>query len=183
MKPIYNVTLKYGLIASILAIIFLMILYYSGTHPLLIPTFFDYRILLFGLFIFFAAKEFKEFYNNQFLQFWQGMIIGIGVYVIVGVVVGSFLVVFANLDANFHQQYIDGTIRGLEINKEQLLHAGKVTISEEEYNGQIQKLQNTPTYYLGIDYFIKSCIVGFFIAIILAVILRKSENRFVQEDL
>lgn len=178
MKPIIAVPVKYGLIGSLLAITLILVLYYSGTHPLLIPTFYDYRILLFGLFIFFGAKEFKDYYNSGFLQFWQGMIIGVIIYMIIGSVVALFLIAFSSIQPDFHQSYIDGTINGLELNKDQLLNQGPVTITEEEYNQQIEMLKETPLYYLGVDYFIKSSVLGFFITILLSVILRKSEKRF-----
>lgn len=178
MKPIVSIPLKYGLIGSLLAVVLLLVLFYTGTHPLLIPTFFDYRIVLFALFIFFGIKEFKDFYNNRFLQFWQGMVIGIGIYVVIGLVVGLFLVAFASVETNFYDEYIAGTISGLELNKEQLLNQGKVTITEEQYNDQLEKLKNTPVSYLGIDYFIKSGVLGFFLTIILSVVLRRSEKRF-----
>ncbi len=180
MKPIISIPLKYGLIGSVLAIILLSVLYYTGTHPLLIPTFFDYRIILFGLFIFFGIKEFKDYHNEGFLQFWQGMVIGIGIYVVIGLVVGLFLIAFAAIEPQFHEDYIAGTIRGLELNKDQLLNQGKITITEEQYNDQLEKLKNTPISYLGVDYFIKSGVLGFFLTIILSVILRKSEKRFLK---
>ncbi|MEQ8575644.1 DUF4199 domain-containing protein [Fulvivirga sp.] len=181
LKPIYSVPIKYGLIGSLLAIILIIALFYMGKHPLLIPIFFDYRILLFGLFIFFALKEFKDYYNNKILQFWQGMVIGIGIYVIIGLVVAIFVVSFSSVVPDFHNSYIEGTLRGLELDKEQLVGQGKITISEEEFENQKQMLKASPTYVLGIDYFIKSCLLGFFITIIMAVILRRSESRFTND--
>ncbi len=178
IKPIYSVPLKYGLIGAVLAIALIVILFYADRHPLLIPVFFDYRILLFAVFIFFALKEFKDYNNDGFLQFWQGMVMGIGIYVIIGFLVAIFVVGYASANPDFHQQYIEGTIRGLELDKEQLVTQGKITISEEEFQKQIDLLKASKPYVLGIDYFIKSCLIGFFLTIILSVILRKSESRF-----
>lgn len=178
LKPIYSVPIKYGLIGSLLAIVLIVALFYMGKHPLLIPIFFDYRILLFGLFIFFALKEYKDYYNGGFLQFWQGMVIGIGIYVIIGLLVAVFVISFSNVVPEFHDNYIQGTLSGLELDKEQLVGQGKITISEEEFQKQKELLKDAPTYVLGIDYFIKSCLLGFFLTILLAVILRRSESRF-----
>jgi uncharacterized membrane protein len=180
LKPIYSVPLKYGLIGSVCAMALILVLYYAGKHPLLIPIFYDFRIFLFGVFIFFALREFKEYYNNNILQFWQGMVMGIGIYVIIGLLVAMFIVTFSNIVPDFHDSYIQGTLKGLELDKEQLVNQGKITISEEEFQKQIEQLKASPAYVLGIDYFIKSCLLGFFLTIILAVILRKSENRFGQ---
>ena len=156
-------------------------LYYSGTHPLLIPIFFDYRIVLFTIFIFLGLKEFKDFFNGGFLQFWQGMIIGIGIYLIVGLLAGIFVSSFSSLNEEFHDEYITGTIKGLELDKEQLVNTGSITISEEEFQSQVNMLQESKPYVLGIDYFIKSSVLGFFLTILLSVILRKTERRFTKE--
>ncbi len=181
LKPIYSVPIKYGLIGSLLAIVLIIALFYMGKHPLLIPIFFDYRILLFAVFIFFALKEFKDYYNDKFLQFWQGMVIGIGIYVIIGLMVALFIIAFSTVVPDFHDSYIEGTLRGLELDKEQLVGQGKITISEEEFEKQKELLRAAPSYVLGIDYFIKSCLLGFFLTIIMAVILRKSESRFTNQ--
>lgn len=180
MKPLFSVPIKFGLIGSILAMIVIIALYYSGTHPLLIPIFFDYRIVLFVIFILLGLKEFKDYRNGGFLQFWQGMIIGIGIYLIIGLLVGVFVVVYSNIDVDFHSQYIEGTIKGLELDKEQLVNTGSITISEEEFQNQVEMLKNSKPYVLGIDYFIKSSVLGFFLTILLSVILRKTEPRFVK---
>lgn len=178
MKPVLSTPLKYGLIGSLLTIGVLVVLFFTGKHPLLIPIFFDARILIFGLFIFFGIKEFKDIHNNGILQFWQGMIIGIGIYVIIGLVTGLFIVIFSNIESSFFTEYIDGTVAGLELEKDQLVNQGKITISEEEFQHQVNLLKESSPFVLGFDYFFKSCLLGFFITILLAVILRKSEKRF-----
>lgn len=178
MKPIVSTPLKYGLIGSVLTITAILILYYSGRNPLFIPVFMDVRIFIFGLFIFFGIKEFKDYHNGGTVQFWQGMIIGIGIYLLIGLVAGLFLIIFSNIEPQFFTDYIDGTINGLMLEKDQLVNQGKITISEEEFNKQIELLKQDTPFVLGFDYFFKSCLLGFFITILLAVVLRKSEKRF-----
>ncbi|MEQ8925339.1 MAG: DUF4199 domain-containing protein [Fulvivirga sp.] len=178
MKPIYSTPIKYGLIGSVMAMVVIVFLYYTGKHPLLIPIFFDVRVILFALFIFFGIKEFKVQFNEGFLQFWQGMVVGIGIYVIIGLVAGFFVVLFSSIEPQFFADYIEGTIRGLELDKDQIVNQGKITLTEEQYNAQVQMLKESTPFVLGVDYFIKSTLLGFFITIIIAVILRKSEKRF-----
>lgn len=178
MKPLFSVPLKFGLIGSLFAIGVIMVLYFSGTHPLLIPIFFDYRIILFSLFTFLAIKEFKDYYNEGYLQFWQGMIMGIIIYLMIGILAGIFVVIYSQIDVQFLEQYISGTLAGLELDKEQLVNQGAITISEEEFQNQVAMLEQTKPHVLGIDYFIKSSVLGFFLTIIISVILRKSEPRF-----
>ena len=80
IKPLFKVALKYALTASLLAITLVIILFYTGKHPLLIPIAYDFRILLFGVFIYFSIREFKTFHNSGELHCWQGLLIGIFFY-------------------------------------------------------------------------------------------------------
>ena len=178
LSPIVKIPLKYGLFASLIGIVLIVVFFFSNRHPLLIPIFYDYRIFLFGVFIFFGVKEFKQYYNDDRLHFWQGLIIGVIIYVTVGILVSLFIIIYVEVHPEFLSQYIEGTIRGLELNKDQLLHQSPIKITEEEYQAQIDLLRNIPSWKLGQDYFIKSCIIGFFLAIILAVFLRRTEDRF-----
>lgn len=178
IKPIFKIPLKYGLIGSLFGVVLIVVLFYSNRHPLLIPPMFDFRIILFGLFIFFGLKEFREYHNGGILNFWQGMVISFIMYMIIGIVVGLFIISFSNLVPEFLEGYITGTIKGMELEKSRLLTEGKITISEEEYSRQMMLLKETSPALLAVDYIIKSCFIGFFLAIIISVILRRTEKRF-----
>ncbi len=177
VKPLFKVALKYAITASLLAVALLFVLFYTGKHPLLIPIAYDFRILLFGVFIYFSIREFKTYHNSGELHFWQGLLTGILFYLLVGIVVGVTITLFGSIEKSFLQEYIQSNIQGLEMNKLQLTSEGPVTMTEEEFNRQVELTRSTSAATLGVDYFIKSCIIGFFISILLAVILRKTETR------
>ncbi|HZB13783.1 MAG TPA: hypothetical protein VE467_12175, partial [Chryseolinea sp.] len=61
-KTLWKVSTRYGAAAGILAFILLLVMYYVGRHPLLTSPFLDFRILLFGIFIFFTLKELRDYY-------------------------------------------------------------------------------------------------------------------------
>ncbi len=115
-----RIPLKYAFVASILAMAVIMVLFYTHRHPLLIPIVYDYRILLFGVFIFFTLKEFKDYHNAGVLHFWQGLLMGILFYLALGLIVGIFIHIFGSVEAAFLEEYVEGTIRGLELNREEL---------------------------------------------------------------
>ena len=176
IPALVKVPLKYALVASVLAVAVIMVLFYTHRHPLLIPIVYDYRVLLFGVFIFFSLKELKEYHNEGILHFWQGLLAGIIFYIGLGLVVGLFILLFGNSEAAFLQEYIEGTIRGLELNKEQLTSESAITITEEEFQRQITMMRATRPYQMAIDYFIKSCVIGFFLTVLLAVFMRKTDR-------
>ncbi|MEM7108822.1 MAG: DUF4199 domain-containing protein [Bacteroidota bacterium] len=175
IKPLFKVAFKYAITASVLGIGLFLLLFYTGRHPLLIPILYDFRILLFGVFIYFSIREFKTYHNAGELHFWQGLLIGIFFYVLVGAVVGCVIGLFATLQPEFLSEYVQSNVLGLEMNKDQLTADGPVNMTEAEFNRQLELIKATGPATLGVDYFIKSCIIGFFISILLGVILRKTE--------
>ena len=178
IKPIFRVPLKYGAAASVLAIVLMIVMYYSGKHPMLIPAFYDYRIFLFGIIIFFSVKEYREYFNGGKLHFWEGLVNGIITYIIVALIAGAFIWVFSLIEPDFLQGYINGALQGLELDKEQLTGEGPITITEEEFQRQVSNLKNIRPSVLPLDYIIKSMVIGFPITLIMAVLLRKTEDRF-----
>ena len=178
IKPIFRIPLKYGLIASVFGMLLIVVLFYLNRHPLLIPPMFDFRILLFGLFIYFGLKEFRDYHNDGILNFWQGIIMSFIIYMLVGILVGCFLMFFANLVPEFLDSYIAGAIEGMEMSKARLTAEGEITMSEAEFNNQLVLTKDTTPVMLTVDYIIKSSFIGFFIAIILSVVLRRTEQRF-----
>ncbi|UII24506.1 DUF4199 domain-containing protein [Fulvivirga maritima] len=178
MKPIVKVPLKFGLFGALLGMVVILVLYFINRHPLLIPPHLDFRILLFAVFIFFALKEFKDYYNNQMLNFWQGMIIGFIVYLVIGLLVGLGLVILCQVVPHFLTTYIEGTINGMMLNKEQLIHGEEITITEAQFNEQIEEMRNATSAVVFFDYLGKSLFIGFPITIIISIIMRRTENRF-----
>lgn len=178
IKPLFRIPLKYGAAASVLAIVLIIVLFYAGRHPMLIPVFYDYRIFLFGVIIFFSMKEYRDYYNEGRLHFWEGIVNGVITYLVVALVAGLFIWIFSLIDPEFLETYIQGTIRGLELDKEELTKTGAITITEEEFQQQIEMLKSIRPSVLTLDYIIKSMVIGFPITLILSVFLRKTEDRF-----
>src|SRR5690606_40385607 len=73
LKPLLFICVRYSLIAGGLMVLFFVLTYYTGHHPLMIAPFLDFRIVLFGMFIFFALREFRERFNYGTLHFYQGI--------------------------------------------------------------------------------------------------------------
>ncbi|MTI19441.1 DUF4199 domain-containing protein, partial [Fulvivirga sp. RKSG066] len=164
--------------ASVLAIVLMIVLFYSGKHPMLIPIFYDYRIFLFGVIIFFSIKEYREYYNGGILHFWEGLVNGFITYLIVAMIAGAFIWLFSIVVPDFLDQYVAGTIKGLELDKQQLVSDGSITITEEEYQKQVALLRTITPSVLTLDYIIKSLLIGFPLTLILSVFLRRTEDRF-----
>jgi Protein of unknown function (DUF4199) len=168
-SPLISIGIRNGAIAGVLAVILLIVMYYIGRHPLLVSPFMDFRILLFGIFIFFSLKEFRETHQEGVLYFWQGMA-GSFIMVMIAATIASMLILaFCEIESSFIPSYIENSINYLKTFPE----ADIERIGKDVYQRNLDQLPATNSKQLASQYFIQSLMIGLFVSIILSVILRK----------
>jgi len=168
-SPLFRVPLRYGLVGGVIGSIVIAVLYFMDRHPFLLPVVFDFRIILFGVFIFFSLKELRDYYLQGVLFFWQGMV-GSYVFIATSALIGSiFTWGFARWNGNFLPSYIGKLQAQIISYKEEIITSAGADV----YNQQLAQLPLTSPLDLAGDYFLKSMIIGLFLAIIITVILRK----------
>lgn len=168
-SPLVGISLRNGTIGGILAIGVLIIMYYTGPHPLLILPFVDFRILLFGIFIFFTLKEFRDNYQNGTLHFFQGMLGSFMLVMIMSVVAAIGVWIFAANEPDFISDYIRQGMESLKnYSKEDIERIGK-----EVFDRNLAQLPSTNARELAEKHFGQSLVFGLFLSIILSVTLRK----------
>jgi hypothetical protein len=168
-SPLFKVPFRYGLVGGTITSIVVAVLYYFGQHPFLLPVVFDFRIILFAVFIFFSLKELRDYYLQGLLFFWQGMT-GSFVFISTSAFIGSvFTWGFAKWNSNFLSSYIEKLQTQIISYKEEII----TSVGAETYNQQLTKLPLTSPLDLAGDYFLKSMIIGLFLAIVITAILRK----------
>ena len=172
-KMLGMVSLRYGAAGGILAFVLLLVMYYTGPHPLLTSPFLDFRILLFGIFIFFTLKEFRDYYQNGSLYFWQG-IVGGGLVIFIATFVTSMLLwLFGFWNNDFVDSYIRQVTAYLKsFPKEDIDRIGK-----EIYERNLAALPATNMFDLTQTYFMQGLVIGFFVNIVLSVILRRQPKN------
>ena len=168
-KTLWKVSTRYGAAAGILAFILLLVMYYVGRHPLLTSPFLDFRILLFGIFIFFTLKEFRDYYHDGILYYWQAMLGGWTMVLVTTIVTSMLLWLFGRWDSGFIDSYIaQVTLYLKSFPKEDIDRIGK-----EIYDRNLNALPTTNIFDLIQTYFMQGIVIGFFVNIILSVILRR----------
>lgn len=172
-KTLWKVSIRYGAAAGILAFFVLLIMYYVGPHPLLTSPFLDFRILLFGIFIFFTLKEFRDHYQGGILYFWQAMIGGWTVILIATIVTSLLLWLFGIWDKDFVESYIAQAITYLKSFPQKDIDR----IGKEIYDRNLNALPATNIFDLTQTYFMQGIVIGFFVNIILSVILRRQPKN------
>lgn len=170
---LFNICLRHGLIAGALNIVLLVITFYVGRHPLMIAPYLDFRIVLFGTFVFFALREFRDTRNLGTLYFFQGMIGSYTVVFIASVVASLGLMLFAGLEKDFVVSYIEAMTAYLKGFSEQDIGV----VGRDAYERNISLLPSTNSWMLAISYFGQGILIGLFVTIILSVILRKQPPK------
>lgn len=169
MKTLAKVATRYGVLAGIIGSAALIGLYYMGRHPFLIPVFFDFRIILFGFFIFFTLREIRDYHQEGILYFWQGVIAAFLMTLCYAIVTALVLLLFMLVVPGFLSDYISLSMQQL-----QSLPADVVeSIGKDVYNRNLEMLPATRPVDLSLLYLLQSLMISFFISIILSVILRR----------
>lgn len=169
VSPLVSIGVRNGLIAAIVSIVLLVAMYYMGRHPLMVSPFLDFRILLFGVFIFFTLREFREVHQDGTLYFWQGMMGSFVTVSVTAVVASLLLLAFCALEPTFMPTYIDAMTAYLKtFPKEDIERIGK-----DIYERNLSLLPSTNSKQVAGLYFAQSIMIGLFVSIIMSVVLRK----------
>lgn len=169
LPPLVAVSLRYGLIAGVAGFVFLIALYFMGWHPFLVPVFFDFRIVLFCVFIVFCLRELREYYFGGLLFFWQGMIASFLLTFVFATIVSVSMLLFTYWKPEFVTSFINLALDQVKTYTEQDI----AQMGKETYEAGITSLKQADGAFMARRYFFQSFILSFFISIIISVILRR----------
>ena len=165
----YTIGVRNGAIAAAVSISLLIVMYYMGRHPLMVSPFRDFRILLFGVFIFFSLREFRDVHQEGTLYFWQGMMGSFVMVMVTATLAAILLLMFCSFESAFIPSYIEAATAYFKtFPKEDIDRIGK-----EVYERNLEQLPSTNSKQVAGLYFAQSIMIGLFVSIILSVILRK----------
>ena len=168
-KKLLLISARYGAVAGVIAFVLLVVMYYLGRHPLMTSPFLDFRILLFGIFVFFTLKEFRDYEQEGVLYFSQAMIGGLTVVMVASVVTSLLLYTFGTWEDEFVSEYIAQVTAYLaSFSKDEIDRIGR-----DVYERNLNALPATNISNLAITYFVHGLMIGFFVNIVLSVISRR----------
>jgi len=168
--PLFRIPLRYALIGIFLYGTLFLILYFLGYNPLVVGRPWDFGFLLIPLMVFFATKDFKTNYNKGELRFWQGMSAGFVTYFVIAIGVALFIYLFLSVaDSSILHGYIEDRMHLLEVSKEQFI----AQLGADLFDEQMFKMQQTTALIVALDDFWKKLVIGLFLTILIAAVLRK----------
>lgn len=169
-NPIVKVSLKYGAIGGLLAIILLIVLYAVGQNPLLSTKKIPFGIILIPLLVFFSIKEFRDYFNNSELRFWQGLVIGFVNYLIIALISAAFIWAFLSYyDQEILKELINFNVLNFEQNKTGFIE----TFDQATYDKVLADIRKTTVYHIALDDFVRKMLIGFISTFIISIFLRK----------
>jgi uncharacterized membrane-anchored protein YitT (DUF2179 family) len=168
-SPLISIGLTWGALAGTLTIVLVAAMYYIGRHPLMVSPFMDFRILLLGVCVFFSLREFRDGHQNGALFFWQGMVGSFIMVVVASTIASILLLAFCSFESSFIPSYVKAMTEYLKtFPPEDIVRIGK-----DVYQRNLDQLPATNSKQIASLYFMQSLMIGFFVSIILSVILRK----------
>ena len=169
MKPLLKVSLRYGVLAGIFGSALLIGLYYMGRHPFLIPVYIDFRIILFGVFIFFTLRELRDYHLGGLLYFWQGIMASFLFTVSYAAISTLALLIFMKAVPAFLSDYINLSIEQLRSLPPEVIES----VGKAVYETNLKLLPETDAVDLALLYLIQCFLISLFLSIILSVTLRR----------
>lgn len=144
-------------------------LYYMGKHPFLINPVMDFRVPIFAVLLFFCLKEVRDFFQGGVLYFWQGTAGSFFFLAAASIVATGGIYAFGTWQPSFLTDYINEFTKQIrDLPPETVERIGKSVVEEN-----LKALPATTMGSLAVLYAWQSMVIGFFISVIISVILRR----------
>ncbi|MDR7132146.1 hypothetical protein J2X69_004513 [Algoriphagus sp. 4150] len=152
---------------SILAFITLSFLYPDPTNLTLI---FGYIITPIAIFL--AIKFFKEYSNDGYLSFAEGMSVGFVAYMLEATISLGGIWIVLLIHPNLFDQVKDSKLAVLESSKESII----TQVGESSFDLTLESIRNMVPFDIALNDALWKIIPGLFFTIIISIILRKNPN-------
>lgn len=168
--PLLSVSLRYGSISGLLAMVFVITLYYMGKHPFLVSAFLDPRIAVLGLMLYFGLRELRDFYQSGALYFGQGMVTSFLATLLCAVICWAGIIGFATVDDGFVRSFVSqATEQAKMITPEDIKQIG-----QETFDRTLSELQKADKHFMAGRYFFQTFVIGFFVSLVVTIVLRRT---------
>ena len=161
---------QFGGIGGILSVVAFLILSFLRSDPTNLGLIFGYVITPISLFL--AIKFFKEYTNNGFLSFAEGMSIGFVTYSLIALISGIGIWVILLFSSELFAE--------IKISKFEVLQQNQETIvsqmGKDSFESTLLSVQNMIPLDVAFNDAIWKVIPGLFFTIIISIILRKNPN-------
>ncbi len=160
---------KYGLVAAAFAIGIFFMTMLLGESPFLDPNQLVIDIVLFSIFVGFAAREYKSLEKGGYLHFWEGMSIGFLVYSIAILTFVLSLYVYFFIQPEALQDYESAALAYYEMKRETF----EREFGKDMYQSALEDVRNVTVSQLIWGAALKKLFAAFLVTPVMSIILRK----------
>jgi len=161
-------SLRFGVIGGGLAIALFPVLTFLDQNPLNKGKYFD--IFLMFLILLSGLKYFRDIENQRVMKFIQGIGVGLGISLVVGIITSGFLWIFlTEINPSTLDQFKESAIQYLHQNRPVVLE----DINQPTFDHTIQEIKSISVRDVVVDDILRKLIIGLFLSTILSVFLRK----------
>ncbi len=165
--------LSHGLIGAGLSMALFMVLAYLDQNPLNKGKYFDFFLML--LILVSGLRYYRDVENGGDMKFLQGIGIGLGISLMVGILTASFLWVFlVKIHPDALDQFKASGIQYLEEHRPDVL----MDIDQDTLDKTILEIKSISIRDLVVDDILRKLIIGLFLSTILSVFLRKKSSDY-----
>lgn len=161
---------QFGGIGGVLSIAAFVVLSFLRSDPTNLSLIFGYVIIPISLFL--AIKFFKEYTNQGFLSFAEGMSIGFVTYCLIALISGIGTWVILLFSPVLFEEIKLSKLEVVEQNRETIT----AQMGEDSFQTTLYSVQNMIPWDIAFNDAIWKVIPGLFFTIIISIILRKNPN-------
>ena len=171
MKSLHSIAVKFGLIGSAVHIGIFLVHYFSGGNPFVDMYMMDIFIL--PVFLYFGVREFRDYHNARQLEFWQGMTLGLVLYVLLALLTAGFGFVFIEaLDTDLVASYQQERINNLLENKESIISR----MGTDKFNEAIFHAKKVTSKSIALDNLLKRIGMGFLLTSVISIVMKRKKS-------
>lgn len=167
-KDVFRTVVPFGLLGAVFYMVYFIAVYLSDMNPVAEPKYM--LAVLLAPVIVVSVYFFKKKMNNSSLRFWQGLVLGGLVTLIVTASAAVFTWLFLELnDPKPLAELVAAQKAMLQTQKPELLKS----LGNEMYEALLKNMDMITPLRLVWSDFLKSSVAGFFITLVVAIALRK----------
>ncbi len=168
MNKYFGSAYRFGTLGGVFSILSFLVLAWTNGDPTNLNLIFGYIISPVAIFL--AIKYFKDYSNEGFLSFSEGMTVGFVAYMILGLLSGLGIWVILSVSPDLFETILLSKLSVLEENKEMILEQ----VGQDSYNNTLANIQTMNPFDVALNDAIWKMIPGLFFTIIISIILRKT---------
>jgi len=161
---------QFGLLGGMLSIISFYILSFLNPDPTNLNLIFGYFLIPISVFL--SIKFFKEYSNEGYLSFAEGMTVGFVTYFLIGLISSLGILLILTIMPDFFQVIKVSKLNVLQDNKGIIISQ----VGEASYQVTLESLQKLSPWDVALSDGLWKIIPGMFFSIIISIILRKNPN-------